>query len=248
MNNIAYKILALKTCKSTNDEAKKWLKELINPEGLVITSHSQTAGKGMANNQWITQPGKNLLCSIVISPKLHLKNAFILNCLTALVIHNILKKYINQPIAIKWPNDILVNQKKIAGILIENLSIENQIKHSVIGIGLNVNQTEFEDENFNRKATSILNESKTKINLDKILNDLLLELNKILGIMQNNPIVIYQKYIELLYLMDQSSFFEINGEKIKLTIRGIGNDGALITEDLKGNRRKFETKEIKFLE
>ena len=247
MPNIAFKIINLSECASTNKEAKKWIKELIQPEGLVVSAHKQSAGKGMANNKWLSDDGKNLLCSIVINPNIALKNAFILNCLSCLAIQQVLLKNGITNSSIKWPNDILVNNKKIAGILIENIISDNLIKHAIIGIGLNINQLSFNNQTFNRTATSIVLETKIENAIPQILSELLTEIDSIYSLIINNPINILQKYINQLYLMDIPSLFVVDNEEITLIIRGIGNDGALITEDLNGNRRKFESKEIKFL-
>ncbi len=247
MTKIPFKILNLTECSSTNDEAKKWIKELKHPEGLVVYTLKQSEGKGMGNNKWVSENNKNLTCSVVLSPNLPLKNAFILNCIIALVVVEILENFGIQNIKIKWPNDILVNDKKIAGILIENINFKNNIKHTIVGIGLNINQIKFNNTLLHRKATSILLETKVENSIKEILHQLLDNLAKTYIKSKINPIEIFQKYIQQLYLMDTESWFKVNEEKIQLTIRGIGNDGTLVTEDQEGNRRKFYSKEIQFL-
>lgn len=247
MTKIPFKILNLTECSSTNDEAKKWIKELKHPEGLVVYTLKQSEGKGMGNNKWVSENNKNLTCSVVLSPNLQLKNAFILNCIIALVVVEILENFGIQNIKIKWPNDILVNDKKIAGILIENINFKNNIKHTIVGIGLNINQIKFNNTLLHRKATSILLETKVENSIKEILHQLLDNLAKTYSKSKINPIEIFQKYIQQLYLMDTESWFKVNEEKIQLTIRGIGNDGTLVTEDQEGNRRKFYSKEIQFL-
>jgi BirA family biotin operon repressor/biotin-[acetyl-CoA-carboxylase] ligase len=247
MPNITYKIINLHECESTNEEAKKWIKELIEPAGLVISSKIQSAGKGMANNKWISEDGKNLLCSIVIKPNISLKKAFILNCLSCLAIQQVLIKYGIINSKIKWPNDILVNENKIAGILIENIVYDNHIKYSILGIGLNVNQIQFNNIDLNRSASSILLETNIENKVSIILNELLSHIDSFYNLISTNSIKIFQNYINQLYLMDRPSLFEVNNKELLLTIRGIGNDGSLITEDELGNRNKFYSKEIRFL-
>jgi BirA family biotin operon repressor/biotin-[acetyl-CoA-carboxylase] ligase len=247
MTKIQFKKLNLAECSSTNDEAKKWIKELKHAEGLVIYTSKQSDGKGMGSNKWFSENNKNLTCSVVLSPNLPIKNAFILNCFTSLAVVKILQDFGIQNIKIKWPNDILVNNKKIAGILIENINFKNNIKHSIIGIGLNINQINFNNNILQRKATSILLETKIENSNEEILNQFLNNLVELFYTSKINPIDIFQKYIQQLYLMDNVSWFNVNNEKIQLTIRGIGNDGALVTDDKEGNRRKFYSKEIQFL-
>jgi BirA family biotin operon repressor/biotin-[acetyl-CoA-carboxylase] ligase len=109
----------------------------------------QSKGKGQLNNKWESASGENLLLSIFVKPNLWVKNQFLLNCVAALAIKDTVFYFINDPTFIKWPNDIFVNQKKIAGILIENSIYGSKINRSIIGIGLNINQTIFKTGSYN---------------------------------------------------------------------------------------------------
>ena len=99
----------------------------------------QTAGRGQAGNGWESEEGKNLLCSILLPPR---KNLFEMNVLVSVVVH----RFLGDEYTIKWPNDIYWQDKKVAGILIENAIIGNEVKYSIAGIGLNVNQTEWKSD------------------------------------------------------------------------------------------------------
>ena len=127
----------IKRTNSTNT----LLRELIaqgNPPDFIYAGY-QTAGRGQTGNGWESEEGKNLLCSILLPPR---KNLFELNVVTAVAVQRML----GDAFTIKWPNDIYWQDKKIAGILIENAIIGNEVKYSIAGIGLNVNQTEWKSD------------------------------------------------------------------------------------------------------
>ncbi len=111
--------------------------------GMTITAQSQTGGKGQRGKQWVDTPGKSLLMSIIINPIQEIQEQFSFNASVASAIANVLQKLNNNwRVHIKWPNDIIINDKKAGGILIENILRGSKWTHSVIGLGLNVNQKE----------------------------------------------------------------------------------------------------------
>ena len=127
----------IKATHSTNTLMKELLAKGEWPEGeRFLYTAFQTAGRGQAGNGWESEEGKNLLCSILLPPN---KNLYFLN----IAIGVALLRVIGEDFTIKWPNDIYYGDKKVAGILIENAIIGNEIKYSIAGIGLNVNQTTF---------------------------------------------------------------------------------------------------------
>lgn len=134
-------IIWLASTDSTNEEAKRRISDIDNLS--VVSALEQTSGKGQRGNQWYSAPGQNLLFSIVLkSPSLVAKNHFALNEMAALSVTDFLSAY-GIKAEIKWPNDIYVGEKKICGILIENSFLGNAISSSIIGIGLNINQRNF---------------------------------------------------------------------------------------------------------
>ena len=117
------------------------LREMVgkgNPPEFIYTGY-QTAGRGQAGNSWESEPNKNLLCSILLPAR---KELFELNIAVAVAVQRML----GTDFTIKWPNDIYWQDKKIAGILIENTIIGSEVKYSIAGIGLNVNQTEWHSD------------------------------------------------------------------------------------------------------
>ena len=130
----------IKATNSTNTLMKELLAkgEWREGERFLYTAF-QTAGRGQAGNGWESEEGKNLLCSILLPPR---KNLFEMNVLVSVVVH----RFLGDEYTIKWPNDIYWQDKKVAGILIENAIIGNEVKYSIAGIGLNVNQTEWKSD------------------------------------------------------------------------------------------------------
>ncbi|MCL2414818.1 MAG: biotin--[acetyl-CoA-carboxylase] ligase [Bacteroidales bacterium] len=153
------KILRLEELDSTNNYAKALIKEGKAEDGQVIYAVSQTAGRGQTSKIWESESGKNLTFSLIIEPKnIEAKDLPLLSQAVFDGIVNYLKTVVNsEEIRIKWPNDIYIGTKKISGILIENTIRDNQILFSVIGVGLNVNQTEFSKNAGNPISLSLIN-------------------------------------------------------------------------------------------
>lgn len=121
------------------------LQELIasgNPPDYIYAGH-QTAGRGQTGNRWESEADKNLLCSILLPPR---ANVFDLNVIVSTAVHQTISDLGIRDLTIKWPNDIYWQDKKLAGILIENAIVGSELKYSIAGIGLNVNQTEWHSD------------------------------------------------------------------------------------------------------
>jgi len=152
-----YFICKFNTISSTQDEMKKILRQNVTvPPFSVIAAAVQTRGKGRMGRKWDAEKDKNALFSFVTYPGLPPSDAFVLYQWAAVAVAESLREYAGVDAVIKYPNDILVNGKKIAGILIDNLIGDNKIKYAVTGIGLNVNQKEFPEH---LHATSLVNET-----------------------------------------------------------------------------------------
>jgi BirA family biotin operon repressor/biotin-[acetyl-CoA-carboxylase] ligase len=143
--NDAYpQLICLDKTDSTNNYLREYLKKEPLPEGSVIVADYQTGGRGQTGNSWESSPGKNLLFSLVLYPECIVAHQqFVLSQIASLAVKETLDAYTNH-ISIKWPNDIYRQDKKICGILIENDLTGTTIHRSLIGIGINLNQTVFE--------------------------------------------------------------------------------------------------------
>ena len=150
------------------------LKELIakGQEPDFIYAGYQTAGRGQTGNSWESEKGKNLICSILLPPN---KNLYFLNIAVSVAI----LRLFDEPLTIKWPNDIYWKDKKLAGILLENAIIGNEVKYTIAGIGLNVNQTEFVSDAPN--PVSLKQISGKEYAIDPLMQDLLEAVHTVLN-------------------------------------------------------------------
>ncbi len=244
-----HNILRLKKIESTNDYARKLIelygeKPEINQS--VVFADEQTAGRGMAGNKWISEAGKNLTFSIILSPAdyLPVQEFFMLSKLTSVAVLKYLERKKLKP-KIKWPNDIIVGDRKISGILIENLVRGNKLRYSIIGVGININQTDFPQE---IKATSLKLERDSDFDLNKelarflvIFFDLLKSLKK--GKFQD----IDKLYLKNLYKINQLTQFRSGGHIFEATIKGVDKYGRLILEDYTKERQIFDPKQIEYI-
>lgn len=113
-------------------------------EGTVVSTFHQYAGRGQMGNTWECPPDVNIAMSIILQPKfIKPTQQFLLNCIAALAVRDALAQYTEKQVSVKWPNDVLIENKKVCGILIQNTLSSTQVLTSVIGIGINVNQDFF---------------------------------------------------------------------------------------------------------
>ncbi|GAA4776468.1 biotin--[acetyl-CoA-carboxylase] ligase [Flavobacterium hankyongi] len=213
----------------------------------VVLAETQNKGKGQQGAKWLSEPGKNLITSILISNTISdIRGVFLLNISVALSIIEALKTLKIPSLHIKWPNDIMSENKKIAGILIESLIKEKGKIESIVGIGLNVNQTKFEDLT---KASSLKNITDKEFDIEYILNKIVTELKlNIEKILFNQEAYLWENYHKWLYKKGTPMAFENEqGERFMGIIQGVNKDGKLeiiLENDLV---KQYGIKEIKML-
>lgn len=242
---VGHNLLKLHKVDSTNS----YLKILLTNTkplavGTVIMADEQFAGRGQNNNIWLSQAGKNLTFSTFLQPHfLAPQKQFKLNQAITLGITDCLTNLLGNGCKIKWPNDIYFNNDKIGGILIENMVRGHKINESVIGIGLNVNQTIFDDGLKN--ANSLTNISGNNFNLITLLGDILMALENRYFELEAN-INLDKQFIERLYRFNQLCHFN-NGKGIfEAKITGVTDAGLLILEK-NGSEEVYNCKEIEFV-
>ncbi len=242
-------ILKLREIDSTNNFAKQLVK-LYTAEELnntVVCAQAQTNGRGTGNNKWISEPGKNLTFSIIHIPSyLYIDELFYLSKAISLAITTFLESH-EIECAIKWPNDILVGTEKIAGILIENSIAGTKIRYSIIGIGLNVNQTQFPP---GINATSMKLITGKEYDLNTVLTQLLEKIYFWLEKLQQSKFdIIDNEYLKRLYLYKQQARFKKNGEYIDGIIVGVDQFGRLLLDVPQRNALySFNQKEIELVQ
>lgn len=239
-------ILIFDTLESTNAHAFKIIEQQQTIEDFtVIVTQNQTAGKGQRGNTWLSEPQKNCLFSIILNP-VHIpaNNQFILSQTISVAILQTIQNYCNT-VHIKWPNDIYVGSKKIAGILIENIIMGSHISKSVIGVGLNCNQTEFETTLPN--PTSLAIETNTTYDYLHVITEIVSRTKELYNKLSNNRLHIEQCYDNALYQKNiVAPYIDANG-LFEATIIGVEPSGKLIVKDTNSQIRSYNFKEIEFV-
>lgn len=231
-----FKIVHIDETDSTN----RWMKENGEDEMVVVADY-QTAGRGCGQNLWESERGKNLLMSVLVHPKrVSARTQFIITQMVSVALCNTLEPLIDKPVEIKWPNDIYVGDKKICGVLIENRLEGRRIRDCVIGIGLNVNQTEFLSDAPNPVSIKQLTGHDT--DRDELLASFL---NKLQHAADNKRI--HLDYMRRLYRQKGLHPFMANGNRFMATIVGVNDEGRLMLQDEQGVPRLFAFKEVTFI-
>jgi BirA family biotin operon repressor/biotin-[acetyl-CoA-carboxylase] ligase len=220
-------------------------------EGTVVYTDHQTKGKGQRGAVWTSRIGQNLTLSVILKPQfLGQHNTFYLSKISALAVYDVLTDILSTSqydIKIKWPNDILINQKKVAGILIENTYTTNNLQYSILGIGLNVNQEEF--DTFERSATSLRLAARKSFDRMDVMRQLCMKLEKwYLKLKEGKTELIDKHYAESMFGMNQTLEFETNNlEPFQGTINGVTKEGKLLLTLSDSSQKQFDIKELKFL-
>lgn len=234
--------ITLDSVDSTNNFAANLLKTTNVLDGTVIMSDFQTKGRGQQGNSWHSLPKMNLMCSIILKPTFIAPDKqFYLSKIVSLGIIGLLNE-IGIDATIKWPNDVMVRDAKIAGVLIENALKKTMITSSIFGIGLNVNQTEFE----HLKATSIRKEG-VNMTTEQVLSVLCKHIEAwYLTLKRGNLHLIDEAYFANLYLLNKDHVFTLpSGEKLVGKITDVKKNGLLeIKKD--GLSHLYDFKEISF--
>ncbi len=238
-------LIELDLIDSTNDYCKNLLKEGKVEEGTVILADFQKKGKGLKGNFWESEKGKNLTFSIILYPEfLNARLQFYITMSISLGIVEFLD-HMSINSKIKWPNDIYVKNKKIAGILIENSLIKDRMISSVAGIGINVNQKDFISNAPN--PTSICLESDKIFDLRNTYKSLIFYLNKWTNLLYNlNYIKIKTNYQRHLFLVNKNASFTDKNGKFQGTILGVEETGMLLIKTDSDKPRKYNFKEVIF--
>ena len=241
---IPTKIIKINAIDSSNNEIKRLYQKKLHTNGLVVWVKNQTAGRGQGNKKWVSQPGKNLTFSVFLSGEnLSFSSHISLNLITSLSVKKVLTSYGIKNILIKWPNDILSVDKKISGILIENLYKGKRLMGSIVGIGINVNQVTFPKN---------LNVSSMKIIMGEafVLRDVLHSFLEIL----NKNLLLYKDFDLLKTDFNKNLFqkkelinYEINGIKKKGKIIGLNDYERFQIINVKGSQETPKIKDVKII-
>lgn len=241
-------LIVLEVVDSTNRFAQGLLQNGVHvEEGTAIMSFFQTAGKGQKGNVWESEPRSNMLASVILNPDfLEPTNLYLINQIAALSICAILKKYSGYEFKIKWPNDIMFGEKKVAGILIENSIREKKCTNSVVGVGINLNQLSYRP--YEPSAISIKSITGKSIEsipeFTKEWRDVLMEYFELIRNGESRRI--NESYSKLLFGLGEVREFEYDGIRSKGVIQGVTKEGYLMIQ-IDNQIREFGIKEVKHL-
>ena len=233
-------VIRLDECSSTNSYMASVVSGLSH--GAVVITDRQTAGRGQRGNSWEAMPGKNLTFSLFIKPDaMPARDQFYISEAVALGITDILRPLLpDNAVAIKWPNDIYVDDCKICGILIENSLIGSSVGYSIAGIGLNVNQQSFYSDSPNPVSLVML--TGVQYDLSKLLDDVV---DAILSRLLQHVYERHADYMSSLYRREGAGYRDMStGEEFHAIIAGIAPTGHMTLLDTEGNSRTYAFKEV----
>lgn len=228
----------LASTTSTNDYLKELSERLPLPDWSVVRAGFQTKGRGQRGKQWESDSDANLLMSLWLRPlKIRSAHSFDLNRLVCVAILDLLESHGLQGLEIKWPNDILCNRKKIAGVLIENSISSSSVETSIIGIGLNVNQGSFDTPESG--VTSMCLETKQPVDPARLEEELLARLEELYNHYDRE--ILQKRYWASLYGSREEFPFNVSGELRRGLIQYVTDEGQLIVKDNTGiNTYQFQ--------
>ncbi len=237
-------IIKVGATDSTNLHLKRMMAQTELPDFTVLSANAQHQGRGQAGTHWISEPGKNLTFSVLkYFEGLEASGGFLISKVVSLALVEVLGALKIPELSIKWPNDIMSGNQKICGILIENTLKGHGLVHSVIGIGINVNQSDFKNLSHASSLFRITGvEHDLEAMLDCVLNSLEKNLQKLDKTLWEG---IHRSYDHLLFRKDSLAEYEIGGKIVPGIIRGVSPEGTLLL-DREGRLETYALKEITF--
>ena len=223
--------------KQSECDIRKW----------VVSANEQTAGKGMGNNGWESEPGKNLTFSLAVDMGfLPAERQFQLSKAVPLGIIEVLDGILpSEKLSIKWPNDIYFESHKLAGILINSTIKANMMDVSIIGIGLNVNQLQFQDWPTHPISMKMITGKNYELQLllEQIAERIIIKVEQL----KSDSTTIEQDYLKRLFRYRTWADYEVGGKVLRLFMTGLDPFGRLMMMDEADNSYCFDIKGIKFL-
>lgn len=223
--------VVLDEVESTNNYAMQQAREGLATHGQAWFAYEQRNGKGQRGKKWVSNKGENIILSLIVKPdKLFLTNPFFFSMLVANICRQFLAEKTDLQTCVKWPNDIYIDDRKAGGILIENVFVGIEWKWAVIGIGLNVNQTLF--DNIENTAVSLKNITGINYNPLQLAKELqYLVLSSLNELSSYDLEIIHSRFNEFLYKKNQIVSLKKDTAVFNTTIISVNKYGQLITYD-----------------
>lgn len=234
----------LESVDSTNNYTANLIKQTDVAEGTVVMAQFQTAGRGQRGNSWYSSRGESLLMSVVLRPK-HLRATaqFELNQLICVAIYRYLSEQLGVNAQVKWPNDILVDGEKLAGILIENSLRGQWIEYTIAGVGLNLNQVDFSSDFAATSLQKSTGKQHDPLEVGRGLLKFIEEEYHLLG----NPESLTSRYMQVLYGVNENLRYREGEEEFEARITGLGPHGELRLKKTSGQEVLYQFKQVTLL-
>lgn len=238
-------IIVLNEVDSTNNYAKQLISDKLE-DATVVLAYYQNNGKGQQGNYWESEAKKNLLCSLILFPSgLEAARQFLISKVVSLALLKVLSNKVEH-VSIKWPNDIYIGTKKIAGILIENTIKGSVIESTIIGVGLNINQEVFVSNAPN--PISLFQLTKRYYEVQNVLNEFISSFELLWEELETGGSWDIEKcYYSNLFRRNEWSLYQKDGEEFEARIVGVGDFGQLKLENKSGEIKEFMFKEVEFV-
>lgn len=246
-NSLVFKTVWHDKVSSTNDICMDSARNG-GDEGVVVAAKYQEQGRGQRGNSWESEQGLNLTFSILLLPNfLRVDEQFLISKIAAISVCDWISAYLkDKHVAIKWPNDIYIDNNKVAGILIENTFSSSTLDISVVGIGINLNQREFSTDLPNPTSLSI--ETNQVFDLKISLEEFLSCFNERYRQAKSGEVaLIDSEYLNKLYRKDIYCTYRASNDEFKAKIVGVKPTGELMLQTEKGEERSFAFKEVVFV-
>ncbi len=231
------------------DSTNVYLAEHFNQyhSGTIVYTHRQLKGKGLGENKWESSDNDNITLSYLLKEsKVNAYRQFAINMKVALAIHDFLQKETHQSFAIKWPNDILFEGKKICGILINHFLMGEKVMASIIGIGMNINQTKFQPHIPN--PISLKQITGQDYSLLSLINQFSVQLfNALENKLEYDWDTLKKEYLNRLYRYNKWADYIVRNEKIHAKITGVNEFGLLTLIDAENKIYECDLKEVVYL-
>jgi BirA family biotin operon repressor/biotin-[acetyl-CoA-carboxylase] ligase len=241
---IGHPFIILPSIDSTNNYAMRQIQAGMATHGITWFAREQTAGKGQRGKSWVAAPNQNIMLSTVIIPGLAFTRQFSLSATVALACYDFYKKYAAEETSIKWPNDLYWRDRKAGGILIENVFRGSDWLYAVVGIGININQVQFDASLPNPVSLKqITGKEYDAVQLAKELCEALDR--RYQSLIAGNEGLMLQQYQQVLYKIHQPVTLKKGSMLFETTIQGVNDNGRLLTKDV--IEREFDFGEVEFV-
>jgi BirA family biotin operon repressor/biotin-[acetyl-CoA-carboxylase] ligase len=236
---IGQNLLYFASVTSTNDIARQQALGK-SPEGTAVIAERQTSGRGRLKREWVSPEG-NIAVTVVLYPDR--KNLYFLTMLAALAVQRGIEKTTGVKCQLKWPNDVLVNGKKVCGILLESKASVESVDYALVGIGINVNMKIADHPEIAAIATSLALETGSKVSRTELLRNLFIEMEKLYLRLRAGESILAE-WRDQLVTLGKKVFVRSGDEAFEGTAESVADDGSLLLRCADGKLLKFNAGDV----